>query len=96
MARVSDIIFIILSTVIVYTIFLYTWVTDQDMTGLPKKPMDRFNALAYFSTSTLSSIGYGDIVPVSNRARFAVSGFMIFTYIASIIGLAQTIKTLQI
>jgi hypothetical protein len=56
---------------------LYHLVTDKDFTGLPKKDHtktfdDRFVALFYFNSITISTLGYGDIVAISNRARLFV------------------------
>ena len=56
---------------VIFTAFLYSWVTDEDITNLPKKPSERFMALFYYNVTTSTSTGYGDIVPKSTRARAA-------------------------
>lgn len=54
---------------LLFAVFLYTWATDDDISNLPKDPAQRFMALFYFSVTTSTSTGYGDIVPKSVRAR---------------------------
>jgi voltage-gated potassium channel Kch len=34
----------------------------------------------YFSTVTLTSVGYGDMVPQTQRAKLFVTAYIIFTY----------------
>jgi hypothetical protein len=53
----------------VFAAFLYSWATDDDISNLPKERKERFWALVYFSVTTSTSTGYGDIVPKSIRAR---------------------------
>lgn len=53
--------------------FLYSWATDDDISNLPKDPKERFAALLYFTVTTSTSTGYGDIVPKSVRARMLSS-----------------------
>jgi hypothetical protein len=57
----------------VFAAFLYSWATDDDISNLPKDPKERFWALLYFTVTTSTSTGYGDIVPKSIRARMASS-----------------------
>ncbi len=82
----------VLICISVFAVFLNTWVTKDDFEGLPENEKDRLPVLFYFSTTTLSTIGYGDIHPKSLRARMAVTFFMIFAYVASIVGFMQLIK----
>jgi hypothetical protein len=56
-----------------FAAFLYSWATDDDISNLPKDPKERFWALLYFSVTTSTSTGYGDIVPKSIRARMISS-----------------------
>jgi hypothetical protein len=49
--------------------FLYSWATDDDISNLPKEPKERFVALLYFTVTTSTTTGYGDVVPKSVRAR---------------------------
>jgi len=49
-------------------------------TGLPVRTHGGFGRFLYFSTVTITTLGYGDIVPATDRARLAVG-------IESIIGI---------
>jgi len=69
------IITIILNMIMAY--YFYSWATDDDFSGLPKKDPkmrfdDRLIALFYYNSITLSTLGYGDIVPISSRARIFI------------------------
>jgi hypothetical protein len=64
---------ILLAINFVFAAFLYSWATDDDISNLPKEPKERFSALLYFTVTTSTSTGYGDIVPKSIRARMASS-----------------------
>ena len=68
---VAQLIITLLIVNVVFSAFLYSWVTDEDITNLPKKPKERFMALFYYTVTTSTSTGYGDIVPKSTRARAA-------------------------
>ena len=61
----------------VFAAFLYSWATDDDISNLPKDPKERFAALLYFTVTTSTSTGYGDIVPKSVRARMMSSALQI-------------------
>lgn len=63
---------------VAFAAFLYSWATDDDISNLPKDPRERFAALLYFTVTTSTSTGYGDIVPKSIRARMASSTLQIF------------------
>jgi len=60
-----------------FAAFLYSWATDDDISNLPKDPKERFMALLYFTVTTSTSTGYGDIVPKSIRARMVSSTLQI-------------------
>ena len=60
-----------------FATFLYSWATDDDISNLPKDPKERFMALVYFTVTTSTSTGYGDIVPKSIRARMVSSALQI-------------------
>ena len=68
---VAKLIVMLLLVNVIFTVFLYSWVTDEDITNLPKEPSKRFMALFYYNVTTSTSTGYGDIVPKSTRARLA-------------------------
>jgi voltage-gated potassium channel len=62
---------------LIFSVFLYSWVTDDDIKNLPKEPRERFMALFYYTVTTSTSTGYGDIVPTSVRARVASAAVQI-------------------
>jgi len=41
--------------------------------GFPSQVTGRFGRMFYLSTATITTLGYGDIVPLTARSRFAVS-----------------------
>lgn len=92
MVNVSSVVFYVLLCITVFTLFLNTWVTKDDIENLPDKPNERLPTLFYFSTVTMSTIGYGDVYPKSIRARMAVTVFILFSYIASIVGFMTLIR----
>lgn len=49
----------------------------QSFSGIPKNDPDRFWRMLYLSAITLTTLGYGDIVPLTNPARLLV-GFETF------------------
>jgi len=70
---------------------LYHVFDDTDFSGLPPKKKDdnifyndRLVALFYYNSITLSTLGYGDIVPISNKARLFV-GFYVALITAGLI-----------
>ena len=63
------------------SIFIYVIATDADVSGLPKTPISRYIACFYFSITTLSSTGYGDILAKSDRFRLIMSFYMFFVSI---------------
>jgi len=63
------------------TSFVYSWATDDDITGLPSKDSskmfdDRFISLFYFNIITFTTVGYGDMLPKSNRAKLFISVYV--------------------
>jgi len=69
--EVAKLIILLLIVNAIFTMFMYSWVTDDDITNLPKEPRERFIAIMYYNVTTTTSTGYGDIVPKSTRARVA-------------------------
>lgn len=61
---------------VMFAVALYPWVTDDDISNLPKNPVDRFLSLVYFSVTTFTSTGYGDIAPKSTRAKMVLTAYM--------------------
>jgi len=68
---------ILLALNFVFAAFLYSWATDDDISNLPKERKERFWALFYFTVTTSTTTGYGDIVPKSIRARMASSALQV-------------------
>ena len=77
----------LLVTNIVFASVMFSWITDDDMSGLRKTKTDRFIDLLYFSIVSFSTAGYGDIAPKSTRAKLAVSSYLMFVNIAAIYGI---------
>jgi hypothetical protein len=65
---------------ICFVIFLFLFATDQDFSGLSKDPYERFVGLMYFVMSTLTTIGYGDVLAISMRARIVIMLYMAFIF----------------
>jgi len=76
----------LIMTNLLFAIFLFPWVTDEDFNGLRKKGSQRFVDLFYFSIVSFSTAGYGDISPKSSRAKMIVSTYLMFVNITGIYG----------
>jgi voltage-gated potassium channel len=68
--------FLIIPLVILFLFSLIThfWL-GEEISGA-KSYIDHL----YFSTVTLASVGYGDMVPKTRRAKLLVAAYIIFTY----------------
>ena len=89
---ISKVFIYVVLCITLFTLFLHAWVTQDDIQNLPEDPNERLPTLFYFSTVTISTIGYGDVYPKSVRARMAVTVFIIFAYVASIVGFMTLIQ----
>jgi hypothetical protein len=78
--EVKKICIFILSVNILVSLFLFLWVTDEDMHGLPKNNKDRFVSLFYYSITTFTTTGYGDVYAKSNRMKLVSSLYMILIF----------------
>jgi voltage-gated potassium channel Kch len=65
---------------IIYILFIFLWATDDDIKGLPKEPFSRLVAIIYFTVTTLTTTGYGDITPISPTAQLLVTSYMLFIF----------------
>ena len=69
----------------IVTLFLFTWVTDDDVNNIPEAPLSRFVSLFYYSITTFSTTGYGDITAKSNRMKLFISLYMIIIFAVTIV-----------
>jgi len=63
---------------------IYTWFLPTSITFSMEKLSDvrpGFKGYLYYSVVTLTTLGYGDIVPLTNRARFVVGTEVVTGYI---------------
>jgi hypothetical protein len=62
-----------------FAAFLTSWVTDDDIEGLPSDPARRFMRLWYFSVASFTGTGCGDdtVRVVSDRVRFVISVYIL-------------------
>ena len=70
----------IIAVNILLSFFLFLWVTDDDINGLPKNNMDRFISLFYYSITTFTTTGFGDVYAKSNRMKLLSSLYMILIF----------------
>ena len=73
-------IFFIFVTNIIFAMFLFPWVTDDDLNNIPEQPLNRFISLFYYGITTFTTTGYGDIYPKSNRMKIIISFYMIIVF----------------
>ena len=65
---------------ILFILFIFYWATDDDIKGLPKDPFSRLVAIIYFTVTTLTTTGYGDITATSPTAQLLVTSYMLFIF----------------
>ena len=70
----------IIAVNVLLSLFLFLWVTDDDINGLPKNNMDRIISLFYYSITTFTTTGYGDVYAKSNRMKILSSLYMILIF----------------
>ena len=80
---------------ILFSLFVLTWATDDDINGLPPllnkndksnkyyNKSDRLIALFYYGISTFTTTGYGDVYAKSSRMKILMSLYMILVVSAS-------------
>ncbi len=78
----------LIAVCLVFTVLLFFTTTDDEdfYYVVPPRPTDRLFTLFYFSVSTATTVGYGDISPKSTKARFYCILFKILVF-AGIISL---------
>jgi hypothetical protein len=65
---------------ICYILFLFFLASDDDIKGLPSHPIERVVALFYYTVTTMTTTGYGDVTAVSPRAQIIVSTYMLINF----------------
>jgi hypothetical protein len=65
---------------ICYILFLFFLASDDDIKGLPSHPVERLVALFYYTVTTMTTTGYGDVTAVSPRAQIIVSTYMLINF----------------
>lgn len=65
---------------VAFTLFLYSWVTDNDIENLPKDPSERALTLFFFSVTSFTTIGFGEFGSIqvkSTRLKLVVTFFIL-------------------
>ena len=65
---------------ICYILFLFFIASDDVIKGLPSHPIERLVALFYYTVTTMTTTGYGDVTAVSPRAQIIVSTYMLINF----------------
>lgn len=65
---------------VVIALFMLMWVTNDDLTNLPHPTGERFISILYYSLTTFTTTGYGDISAKSTRMKFFMTMYMIAAY----------------
>jgi hypothetical protein len=74
-------VFIIIN--IIFSGFLYSWATNQDIDNLPSKPIDRFTSILFMNISTFTLTGASHPVK-SKRTQILMSLYMLIVFAALI------------
>ena len=65
---------------LVFTLFLYLWVTDDDIENLPKEPSEKAWTLFFVSVTSFTTIGFGEYGSVkikSKRLKIGITFFIL-------------------
>ncbi len=70
---------------IIFALILFIFTDDSEFffdnaKEAEKKGLSRFLTLLYFSITTFTTVGYGDIAPQSLRARALVGAFQVLVF----------------
>lgn len=68
---------------IVFSLFIYSWATSQDIEGLSSKPVDRFTEIFFMNISIFTLTGSGKNIK-SKRAQILLSLYMLLVFTAVI------------
>jgi hypothetical protein len=74
-------VFIIIN--LLFSVFLYSWATNQDIGDLPSKPVDRFTSILFMNISTFTLTGASNKVK-SKRIQILMSIYMLVVFAALI------------
>ena len=66
-----------------FSFFIYSWATNQDIGDLPSNPVDRFTSILFMNISTFTLTGSSKPVK-SKRAQILMSIYMLVVFAALI------------
>ena len=66
-----------------FLLFIYSWATNQDIVGLPSKPVDRFTEIFFMNISIFTLTGSAKTIK-SKRVQILMSLYMLFVFTALI------------
>jgi len=72
---------IILIFNLIFTLIAMTWITEDDVSGIPEPPLDRFNSIFFSGITIFASTGFGDMMPKSKRMKIFMSIHMILSFL---------------
>lgn len=52
-----------------FTLFLYPWVSDDDIENLPKEPSEKAWTLFFFAVTSFTTIGFGEFGSIKLKSR---------------------------
>ena len=79
--EILQVVFIALLANTLFALFLFPWVTEEDITDLPKNPVDKFITLFTFSLATFTTSGFVNTNAKSRRLKI-VSAFYVILVIS--------------
>lgn len=81
MNRFSRIFTVFILLNIFFSLFVYSWATNEDIGELPSKPLDRFSSIFYMNISTFTLTGSSKPIK-SKRAQILMSMYMLIVFSA--------------
>jgi len=61
---------------LIFAIFLYSWVTDDDVENLPKEPIEKLLTLFFLAITSFATIGFGQF---GNTRVISIRGKIVIT-----------------
>lgn len=77
LSEILKVITIAIATNIVFAILLYSWVTEDDIEGLPDKPLEKFITLFTFGLATFTTSGFVNTNAKSIRLKMVSATYVI-------------------